>query len=148
MSEVIDLLGTSPPTDEEMLLQERAYRRGYYDGYRKAIQDAEATKANGFKRFKEVCNTLWHFLENKLLPWRAEKMPTLKKPPELPDITWSEIREAVLDKDIHRCCVCLRRPRNSSNLHVHHVHPVKDGGVATMENLKVVCQSCHIELHS
>jgi 5-methylcytosine-specific restriction endonuclease McrA len=42
---------------------------------------------------------------------------------------------------------CLRCWRPSSDLHVHHVKPVSEGGSNQQRNAMVVCPDCHRALH-
>ena len=60
-------------------------------------------------------------------------------------------REAVLDEYSHRCQVCGRRgPEKGglATLHVHHIERDPDGmGEHDMENLTLLCRSCHSWFH-
>jgi len=60
-------------------------------------------------------------------------------------------REAVLDEYSHRCQVCGRRgPEKGglATLHVHHIERNPDGmGEHDMENLTLLCRSCHSWFH-
>lgn len=53
---------------------------------------------------------------------------------------WRKIREKAIKRDNGRCQIC----GGDSNLHVHHMKPMKDGGEPfDMNNLVTVCESCH-----
>jgi 5-methylcytosine-specific restriction endonuclease McrA len=52
-------------------------------------------------------------------------------------------RRAVLERDGHACVRCGA----TENLRVHHAEPVADGGTNDEENLFVLCDPCHVELH-
>ena len=55
------------------------------------------------------------------------------------DFPLESARQAVLERDGHRCAVC-GSPRN---LHVHHIVPRAAGGRHKSENLVTLCCSCH-----
>ena len=52
-------------------------------------------------------------------------------------------RRAALDRAGWRCEQCERAGR----LEVHHKRPLHKGGSHALDNLQVLCVSCHIELH-
>jgi len=57
---------------------------------------------------------------------------------------WEAIRFRALSRANWRCRQCGRAGR----LEVHHVVPLEHGGAPyAMENLRVLCRSCHIEVH-
>lgn len=60
----------------------------------------------------------------------------------------SEKREReVLARD--ECCVkCGYVPSGLHDCVIHHIHPVVDGGLATMDNLAVLCKECHSVAHT
>jgi 5-methylcytosine-specific restriction endonuclease McrA len=51
---------------------------------------------------------------------------------------WKELR-ALAVKSMPFCLWCLRRDR----LEAHHIHPSRLGGENAIENLVVLCKSCH-----
>nr|WP_123537886.1 HNH endonuclease signature motif containing protein [Halosimplex salinum] len=72
-------------------------------------------------------------------------------PEECHETVDPETREAVLDEYSHRCQVCGRRgPEKGglATLHVHHIERDPDGmGEHDMENLTLLCRSCHSWFH-
>jgi len=47
------------------------------------------------------------------------------------------------------CCVnCGYTPSGIQDCVVHHIHPVVDGGLPTMDNLAVLCTECHSQAHN
>ncbi len=72
-------------------------------------------------------------------------------PEECHETVDPETREAVLDEYSHRCQVCGRRgPEKGglATLHVHHIERNPDGmGEHDMENLTLLCRSCHSWFH-
>lgn len=53
----------------------------------------------------------------------------------------SEIRDELIRKANWRCQLC---GRESSNLEIDHIHPISEGGSDDLNNLRVLCRSCHI----
>lgn len=72
-------------------------------------------------------------------------------PKECHETVDPETREAVLDEYSHRCQVCGRRgPEKGglATLHVHHIERDPDGmDEHDMENLTLLCRSCHSWFH-
>lgn len=56
---------------------------------------------------------------------------------------WFELRRQVLDRDDNRCRNCGAR----SNLCIHHIVPVTEGGNETTSNLVALCRECHLRAH-
>lgn len=56
---------------------------------------------------------------------------------------WFKIRERILERDEGRCQNC----RENSNLAVHHVVPLENGGTNRFSNLITLCRPCHREAH-
>lgn len=52
------------------------------------------------------------------------------------------LRTEVLDAYNNNCVLCKR----SSNLQVHHIEPVSNGGSSEKENLCVLCHDCHYNI--
>jgi hypothetical protein len=75
--------------------------------------------------------------------------PPRLNPPGSPDSpypdNWDEIREAVKDRDHHRCTQC---DAVDVELHVHHIVPLSRGGANDWDNLVTLCDICHKEEHS
>ena len=64
--------------------------------------------------------------------WRGRTTPK--------QANWAELRLSVLARDGYRCQNC----GTQKDLHVHHVHPRRQGGTDQMENLQILCGNCHI----
>lgn len=56
---------------------------------------------------------------------------------------WQELRETVLGRDEYRCTNC----GSESELEVHHVVPVHQGGANYPSNLVTLCGDCHLKAH-
>ena len=56
-------------------------------------------------------------------------------------------REYFLEKFNLTCQECGLEPDNTSELHVHHIEPMYQGGADTEENLTVLCIDCHRKAH-
>lgn len=57
---------------------------------------------------------------------------------------WKETRLIALEKCGSKCERC---GNENAILLVHHKIPRKDGGSDSIDNLKVVCKSCHLKEH-
>jgi len=81
----------------------------------------------------------------------SDDRPEQLTPEECHETVDPETREAVLDEYSHRCQVCGRRgPKKGglATLHVHHIERDPDGmGGHDMENLTLLCRSCHSWFH-
>lgn len=53
------------------------------------------------------------------------------------------VRHKVWSRDNGRCTNCGR----SKHIHLHHINKYSDGGMHTIENLKLLCVVCHAEEH-
>ena len=60
------------------------------------------------------------------------------------DATWELIRQAILKRDGYQCKLCLS---GDTELHVHHLIPVKQGGETVPANLLTLCRLCHGTIH-
>ena len=56
---------------------------------------------------------------------------------------WGERRRLLIHSAGKRCSVC----RTTSRLHVHHVIPLSRGGSHKLENLELLCETCHSGAH-
>lgn len=61
-----------------------------------------------------------------------------------PNSYWGKVRESVFSRD-HNCCV---ECGTVENLTVHHKLPLSLGGDNSLENLTLLCDSCHSEKHN
>lgn len=66
---------------------------------------------------------------------------------------WEKLREQVLDRDGHECCVCRQQGRLTgywdSRLIVHHMHVLEyfPKLAYDIDNLITVCIKCHNDIH-
>lgn len=61
---------------------------------------------------------------------------------------WENARETALRRDQYRCQHCDRREGKwGTDLQVHHIRPVKEGGSHDLNNLATLCNTCHWKLH-
>ncbi|MGZ4172657.1 MAG: HNH endonuclease [Solirubrobacteraceae bacterium] len=51
------------------------------------------------------------------------------------------VRQAVLERDGHRCTKC----GSTDRLQVHHIVSARDGGPVTLENLVTLCHDHHVK---
>ncbi|HWQ65431.1 MAG TPA: DUF2116 family Zn-ribbon domain-containing protein [Methanospirillum sp.] len=56
---------------------------------------------------------------------------------------WNKIRRYVLERDEKRCQIC----GDGTDLSVHHIIPLSQGGDSTYGNLRVLCYICHQKAH-
>ncbi len=56
---------------------------------------------------------------------------------------WIRLRKDILSRDGRQCVNCSAQ----TNLEVHHVVPLHQGGTNRPTNLVTVCQSCHAGSH-
>jgi hypothetical protein len=56
---------------------------------------------------------------------------------------WSDMRQAVLQRDGYRCGNC----GSTINLQIHHIVPLSRGGTNLESNLRTLCESCHQKIH-
>jgi 5-methylcytosine-specific restriction endonuclease McrA len=57
---------------------------------------------------------------------------------------WKELRDAAVERDGHEC----KRCGSTKRLTAHHKIPRTEGGADHLDNLKTVCDACHIKEHS
>lgn len=53
-------------------------------------------------------------------------------------------KKSIRDRDNRSCQNC---GRTNTELHVHHIVPLKDGGSNNPENLATLCKECHNAIH-
>lgn len=56
---------------------------------------------------------------------------------------WDERRALVRDRDNYGCAEC----GVGNKLHLHHRRPIRQGGTHRLDNLVLLCASCHSEAH-
>jgi 5-methylcytosine-specific restriction endonuclease McrA len=57
------------------------------------------------------------------------------------------VREAVLERDGHKCQICGREGTKRNPLTMHHIIYRCQGGRSTLDNLVTWCTECHREFH-
>lgn len=62
---------------------------------------------------------------------------------------WERAKARALKRDQYRCQHCTATPSKTPgvDLQVHHIRPVENGGTNDLDNLVVLCNSCHWDLH-
>lgn len=73
---------------------------------------------------------------------RASYYGNGKYPPD-----WDERRDAVWDRQRHRCGRCGRHKRDMSAIEVHHLRFLSQGGTNDLDNLVGLCGDCHCLMH-
>jgi 5-methylcytosine-specific restriction endonuclease McrA len=78
--------------------------------------------------------------EDRFVTWLKNEPSIIRgvKPP-----FWNFIRRFALERDNYRCQFC----GTTSDLSVHHIIPLSSGGDSTLDNLRVLCHSCHQKEH-
>lgn len=93
---------------------------------------------HGYKVYCTACDTWlgWGGKAKDLKNERGERTISSK---------WTAKR---LQIEICQCCLrSLEKLGDNENLEIHHVVPVKDGGADTLDNIWVLCTTCHKEVH-
>ncbi|MFB6199158.1 MAG: HNH endonuclease, partial [Halobacteriaceae archaeon] len=60
---------------------------------------------------------------------------------------WLQIREAVIERDNHRCTDCTRPEEVVESFHIDHNVPQGRGGSDRFSNLQTLCKQCHRAKH-
>ena len=55
-----------------------------------------------------------------------------------------QLRSRILERDHHRCTHCGA----TTNLELHHILPLNQGGTNHLDNLTTLCNSCHTLTHT
>lgn len=65
-------------------------------------------------------------------------------------LTWSnyESRLKIAKKQYHLCPICLESLYNNEEIHMHHIKPKKIGGKFSINNILIVHEFCHRQIHS
>ena len=58
---------------------------------------------------------------------------------------WSFIRNKVKRRDKYRCVLCHRNKWEAGSLEVDHIVELSEFGLSVMDNLRVLCKTCHLE---
>jgi len=61
---------------------------------------------------------------------------------------WRRAKDKARKRDQYRCQYCRRRDSHFTDLQVHHIKPVSEGGTNDLDNLVVLCNNCHWRLHN
>lgn len=56
---------------------------------------------------------------------------------------WMIMKEYILERDNFECVICGK----NTDLHIHHIVPIADGGTGLDYNLQTLCAECHIKAH-
>lgn len=72
--------------------------------------------------------------------WRQAKLPKFED-------DWGQIREAIIERDNHRCTNCTRPDWAVEAFHVDHIVPRGCGGSDRFDNLHTLCEQCHMAKH-
>ena len=104
----------------------------------KPYTDGQSHAAHGYKLFCSSCR--------RWLGWSGKtKQIRTEEGERKASSQWSAKRLGIT-----QCQSCLRtleRLGDNEALEVHHVVPIKDGGQDKLENIWVVCTTCHKEIH-
>jgi hypothetical protein len=62
---------------------------------------------------------------------------------------WDLKRKKTLERDGFECQICGKQggPKGDRELHVDHIEPKFEGGTDELENLRILCASCHDQRH-
>lgn len=85
-------------------------------------------------RFAHWTNTNEEYQQTKR---RQAEQALASNPP------WSQVRQIAFEVLGRSCASCGA----GYDLQVHHVRPVSQGGTNSLENLQVLCRSCHNKIH-
>lgn len=124
---------------------EDAYRGGYMRGYFAAVDDVEALKENGISRLSEAYNVMADHAAKPIVQWRYDEdavaVGQSDPAPKLDVPNWYELRRQVFARDGRRCSA--PRCRATRELEIDHVKSVAEGGLPTLDNLRVLCKTCN-----
>ncbi len=120
------------------------FRRGFRDGYEEATLDFLRLSRAGYNRPREVANIMgrhsWYAIRDWMRAAFLDKEPPRHShPPSFKQESWSDVRAATFKRDMYQCVRC----DSPDDLEAHHVHPVADGGLPDLDNLKTLCEKCH-----
>ena len=118
------------------------YREGYRDGMYEAVRLMVEFKRAGYQRTSDIANIIGDHVMGDVRQWmRRGHTLNHERPPILAVNAWPELREQVFARDGRVCCLCSA----TEDLSIDHIEPVKDGGLPTLNNLRVLCRSCNSE---
>lgn len=119
---------------------ESSYRRGYGHGYWAAMQAILQIEEKGYKRPREIYGFMAEFWESELIFWKVDK--SAHQPPELlVEKTWQQMVKKVKELHPNECELC----GSTSDLEVDHIVSVYEFGTARLDNLRLLCSSCHLK---
>jgi len=104
----------------------------------KPYTNGQSNPVHGYKVYCHACHT-W-------LGWSG-KTKQLKNEDGERQISsqWTAKR---LQIDTCQCCLrSLEKLGDNESLEIHHVVPVKDGGSDKLDNIWILCTTCHKEVH-
>ena len=75
---------------------------------------------------------------------RKRSFKLIEEKDKLYPIDWPQIRVNILRRDKLICQLCRKKERIP---HVHHILPIRIGGLSSPENLITLCSFCHRKVH-
>lgn len=123
-------------------LKEAAYRLGYSQGYLAARHDVLGLARNGFARLTEVSNILLDHALGAVMAWRNAldmRNSDCQPPPKLNKPDWVLLRHQTFARDGRACTAC----GSTRYLEIDHIKGVAEGGLPTLDNLRVLCRTCN-----
>jgi len=129
--------------NEAALNSEAAYRRGFCHGAQAAADNALDLYRAGYTRQTEVYNIINEWIFVDLYTWRRRQDNEPKNDYLAPGLRirdWKEIRKEVIARDGAVCSHCGAL----NEIQVDHIEPVKNGGLPTLDNLRVLCRKCNL----
>lgn len=122
---------------------EEQFRAGYLRGYFAAVDDLEHLIGGGITRINEAYNVMADHAARPIVQWRYEDRGVAqsesRKPPKLEVPNWPHLRQRVFQRDGRFCVLCKSRHQ----LEIDHIKSVAEGGLPTLENLRVLCRTCN-----
>lgn len=124
---------------------EASYRRGYCHGYGAAMDDYSSITKKGYTRKSVIYSIMsfFHF-ETLMNKWRYGGVCyDIEYPPTLEEIkNLTEMKEEKLKQCGSKCAGCKKKVQR---LHLDHIIPLADGGAHNLENMQLLCVTCHRE---
>lgn len=126
---------------------ESAYRRGYSDGYARAIRDLATAHRLGYSRTMHALDVLATFWRGVLYKWHLNARgsnPSEEWPPSIKIEKWREITRKVFERDNYTCFHCGRsKEKDGVQIVCDHVDAVANGGGNELANLVASCKECN-----